>query len=232
MTKYDEGEVAVNEEDELAVGFWSIFSHIFQEYWGNLLYSCNCIIWCQVRMFMKPNRETRTRTLGEIINEKMTEKKTEIQSQFSDGTELMKVNLSCRDDSSTVDWVGKFWNFHNLTLNCIFDSTNPLSGYQPSGERDVHRGGCPAHPLQVRQGAQGLQDASTGCLLYLSLKVVSHGPFLPLDNEILSSGTGNNFCTWLNLRNGQPQQCTRWLDIFHNIQVWFVQCYPLLWWSL
>jgi len=61
MTKYDEGEVAVNEEDELAV-----------------------------RMFMKPNRETRTRTLGEIINEKMTEKKTEIQSQFSDGTELMK----------------------------------------------------------------------------------------------------------------------------------------------
>merc|ERR1719318_1453689 len=57
MTKYDEGEVAVNEEDELAV-----------------------------RMFMKPNRETRTRTLGEIINEK----KTEIQSQFSDGTELIK----------------------------------------------------------------------------------------------------------------------------------------------
>ena len=139
----------------------------------------------------------------------------------------------CRDDSSTVDWVEKFWNFHHLTLNCIFDSTNPLSGYQPSGERDVHRGGCPAHPLQVRQGAQGLQDASTGCLLYLSLKVVSsHGPVLPLDDEILSSGTGNNFCTWLNLRNGQPQQCTRWLDIFHNIQVWFVQCYPLLWWSL
>merc|ERR1711973_558531 len=61
MTKYDEGEVAVNEEDELAV-----------------------------RMFMKPNRETRTRTLGDIINEKMTEKKTEIQSQFSDGTELIK----------------------------------------------------------------------------------------------------------------------------------------------
>ena len=28
MTKYDEGEVAVNEEDELAVGFWRIFSHI------------------------------------------------------------------------------------------------------------------------------------------------------------------------------------------------------------
>ena len=44
----------------------------------------------QVRMFMKPNRETRTRTLGEIINERMTEKKTEIQSQFSDGTELIK----------------------------------------------------------------------------------------------------------------------------------------------
>merc|ERR1719180_9166 len=61
MTKYDEGEVAVNEEDELAV-----------------------------RMFMKPNRETRTRTLGEIINERMTEKKTEIQTQFSYGTELIK----------------------------------------------------------------------------------------------------------------------------------------------
>merc|ERR1711953_1630477 len=43
-----------------------------------------------VRMFMKPNRETRTRTLGDIINEKMSEKKTEIQSQFSDGTELIK----------------------------------------------------------------------------------------------------------------------------------------------
>ena len=42
-------------------------------------------------MFMKPNREARTRTLGDIINEKMTEKKTEIQSQFSDGTELIKV---------------------------------------------------------------------------------------------------------------------------------------------
>ena len=36
MTKYDEGEVAVNEEDELAVGFWRIFSHIFKEYRGNL----------------------------------------------------------------------------------------------------------------------------------------------------------------------------------------------------
>ena len=32
MTKYDEGEVAVNEEDELAVGFWRIFSHLFQDY--------------------------------------------------------------------------------------------------------------------------------------------------------------------------------------------------------
>ena len=92
MTKYDEGEVAVNEEDELAVGFWRIFSHISRIFY-NLLFSFNCII-CQVRMFMKPNRETRTRTLGEIINEKMTEKKTEIQSQFSDGTELMKVNYS------------------------------------------------------------------------------------------------------------------------------------------
>ena len=43
---------------------------------------------------MKPNRETRTRTLGEIINERMTEKKTEIQTQFSDGTELIKVDTT------------------------------------------------------------------------------------------------------------------------------------------
>ena len=73
-------------------------------------------------MFMKPNRETRTRTLGEIINEKMTEKKTEIQSQFSDGTELMKVNLSCRDDSSTADWVGKFLPF-NIELHFRFNKS-------------------------------------------------------------------------------------------------------------
>ena len=51
-------------------------------------------------MFMKPNRETRTRTLGEIINERMTEKKTEIQSQFSDGTEMIKVNT--RDITQTT----------------------------------------------------------------------------------------------------------------------------------
>lgn len=61
MTKYDEGEVTVDKEDELAV-----------------------------EMFMRPRRETRTRTLGDIINEKMTEKKTEIETQFSDGTELVK----------------------------------------------------------------------------------------------------------------------------------------------
>ena len=53
-------------------------------------------------MFMKPNRETRTRTLGDIINEKMTEKKTEIQSQFSDGTELIKVTKNLLTVYSTT----------------------------------------------------------------------------------------------------------------------------------
>lgn len=61
MKKYDEGEVTVDKEDEIAV-----------------------------EMFMRPRRETRTRTLGDIINEKMTEKKTEIETQFSDGTEMVK----------------------------------------------------------------------------------------------------------------------------------------------
>ena len=85
MTKYDEGEVAVNEEDELAVRS-SCHPKIFMES------EKVSTVLLQVRMFMKPNRETRTRTLGEIINERMTEKKTEIQSQFSDGTELIKVD--------------------------------------------------------------------------------------------------------------------------------------------
>jgi len=59
-TKYDEGEVKVNEDDDMAI-----------------------------RMFMKPSG-VRTRTLADIINEKITEKKTEIDTQFSDGTELAK----------------------------------------------------------------------------------------------------------------------------------------------
>lgn len=61
MTKYDDQEIVVNEDDDLAV-----------------------------RMFMKPNRETRTRTLADIINEKITEKKTEIDTQFSEGTDMVK----------------------------------------------------------------------------------------------------------------------------------------------
>jgi len=61
LKKYDESEVQVNEDDELAV-----------------------------RMFMKPNRETRIRTLADIINEKITEKKTEIDTQFSDATDMVK----------------------------------------------------------------------------------------------------------------------------------------------
>ena len=64
-------------------------------------------------MFMKPSRETRTRTLGEIINERMTEKKTEIQSQFSDGTELIKVDTHLIygilwEERLKVDYVREF----------------------------------------------------------------------------------------------------------------------------
>lgn len=61
MTKYDEAEVTVDKEDELAV-----------------------------EMFMRPSRDTRIRTLADIINEKITEKKTEIETQFSDGTDMVK----------------------------------------------------------------------------------------------------------------------------------------------
>ena len=74
-------------------------------------------------MFMKPNRETRTRTLGEIINEKMTEKKTEIQSQFSDGTELMKVNMSRWFLNSRLGWeILKFSPF-NIELHFRFNKS-------------------------------------------------------------------------------------------------------------
>jgi len=61
MIKYDDKEVIVNEDDDLAV-----------------------------KMFMRPNRENRTRTLADIINEKITEKKTEIETQFSDATDMIK----------------------------------------------------------------------------------------------------------------------------------------------
>jgi len=58
--KYDEGEVKVNEDDDMAI-----------------------------RMFMKPSG-VRTLTLADLINEKITEKKTEIATQFSDATDLVK----------------------------------------------------------------------------------------------------------------------------------------------
>ena len=99
-------------------------------------------------MFMKPNRETRTRTLGDIINEKMTEKKTEIQSQFSDGTELIKVTKNLLTAYSKT-------NQENSIVNCS-------SGYQPRREPDVHRGGRPLDQIQIGQGAQGLQNATPG----------------------------------------------------------------------
>jgi len=56
--KYDEGEVKVNEDDDMAI-----------------------------RMFMKPSG-VKTKTLADLINEKINEKKTEIDTQFTDNTEL------------------------------------------------------------------------------------------------------------------------------------------------
>jgi len=60
IQKYDEKEVAVNEDDDLAI-----------------------------RMFMKPSG-VKTRTLADIINEKITEKKTEIDTQFTDTSDVAK----------------------------------------------------------------------------------------------------------------------------------------------
>jgi len=60
IQKYDDKEVAVNEDDDMAI-----------------------------RMFMKPSG-VRTRTLADIINEKITEKKTEIDTQFTDASEVVK----------------------------------------------------------------------------------------------------------------------------------------------
>merc|ERR1712059_6767 len=56
--KYDEGEVKVNEDDDMAI-----------------------------RMGMKPSG-VKTKTLADLINEKINEKKTEIDTQFTDNTEL------------------------------------------------------------------------------------------------------------------------------------------------
>merc|ERR1719318_83658 len=54
IQKYDEKEIDVNEDDDLAI-----------------------------RMFMKPSG-VKTKTLADLINEKITEKKTEIDTQFTD----------------------------------------------------------------------------------------------------------------------------------------------------
>merc|ERR1719481_2543422 len=58
--KYDDSEVKVDADDDLAI-----------------------------KMFMKPNPE-RMKTLADIINDKITEKKTEIDTQFSDATDIAK----------------------------------------------------------------------------------------------------------------------------------------------
>merc|ERR1712142_178194 len=60
IQKYDEKEIAVNEDDDLAI-----------------------------RMFMKPSG-VKTRTLADIINEKITEKKTEIDTQFTETSEVAR----------------------------------------------------------------------------------------------------------------------------------------------
>jgi len=60
LQKYDDKEIVVNEDDDLAM-----------------------------KMFMN-NKPTKTRTLGDIIYEKITEKKTEIDTQFTDDTQVAK----------------------------------------------------------------------------------------------------------------------------------------------
>jgi len=60
IQKYDDQEIAVNEDDDLAI-----------------------------RMFMKPSA-AKTRTLADIINEKITEKKTEIDTQFTDTSDVVR----------------------------------------------------------------------------------------------------------------------------------------------
>ena len=138
MTKYDEGEVAVNEEDELAV-----------------------------RMFMKPNRETRTRTLGEIINERMTEKKTEIQSQFSDGTEMMKdINPA----------VSEMYTEVGVLL------TRYRSGKVPKAFKMLPQVSIFIHICFILE-------------MLCTPDLISYSPISSVSDEILSSGTGSSFCT-------------------------------------
>merc|ERR1712012_1007153 len=60
LQKYDDKEIVVNEDDDLAM-----------------------------KMFMN-NKPTKTRTLGDIIYEKITEKKTEIDTQFTDDSQVAK----------------------------------------------------------------------------------------------------------------------------------------------
>merc|ERR1719184_461630 len=60
IQKYEDEEIVVNEDDDLAI-----------------------------RMFMKPSG-VKTRTLADIINEKITEKKTEIDTQFTDTSEVAR----------------------------------------------------------------------------------------------------------------------------------------------
>jgi len=60
MQKYDEEEIVVNDDDDLAI-----------------------------KMFMNPI-PSKTRTLADIINDKITEKKTEIDTQFTEDTNVVK----------------------------------------------------------------------------------------------------------------------------------------------
>jgi len=60
LQKYEEKEIVVDEDDDLAV-----------------------------KMFMNPV-PSKTRTLADIINDKITEKQTEIASQYTDATEVAK----------------------------------------------------------------------------------------------------------------------------------------------
>jgi len=61
IQKYDDKEIAVNQDDDLAI-----------------------------KMFMNPRPGQKTRTLADIINDKITEKKTEIDTQFTDDSQVAK----------------------------------------------------------------------------------------------------------------------------------------------
>ena len=60
IQKYEEKEIDVNEDDDLAI-----------------------------RMFMKPSG-VKTKTLADLINEKITEKRTEIDTQFTDTSDVAR----------------------------------------------------------------------------------------------------------------------------------------------